>query len=163
MLKNFISLCPMNIEYILMMSFYTLKSIVAFKSENSRKIVRDVPVCTAKLKIGNRTYKYRQWFPIHIYYRNTFHGNIYGLLKWKKKILHCRNNSTIKYQNRRKRSNVYPRYTQINDDSHSWLGIVSAGVTVFTNDSRWWILNFHVLSTSDPHVITSFSSIECRE
>jgi hypothetical protein len=75
----------MNIEYILMMSFYTLKSIVAFKSENSRKIVRDVPVCTAKLKIGNRTYKYRQWFPIHIYYRNTFHGNIYGLLKWKKK------------------------------------------------------------------------------
>jgi hypothetical protein len=77
----------MNIEYILMMSFYTLKSIVAFKSENSinmglsRKIVRDVPVCTAKLKIGNRTYKFRQWFPIHIYYRNTFHGNIYGLLK----------------------------------------------------------------------------------
>ena len=38
----------MNIEYILMMSFYTLRSIVAFKSENnikmafSRKIVRDV-------------------------------------------------------------------------------------------------------------------------
>ena len=57
-------------------------------------------------------------------------------IKMKKKLIHCRNNSTIKYQNRRKRSNVYPRYKQINDDSHSWLGIVSAGVTVFTNDSR---------------------------
>ena len=40
----------MNIEYILMMSFYTLRIIVAFKSENSikmassRKIVRDVTV-----------------------------------------------------------------------------------------------------------------------
>ena len=50
MLKNFILLCPMNIEYILMMSFYTLRIIVAFKSENSikmglsRKIVRDVIV-----------------------------------------------------------------------------------------------------------------------
>jgi hypothetical protein len=38
----------MNIEYILMISFYTLRSIVAFKSENSikmalsSKIVRDV-------------------------------------------------------------------------------------------------------------------------
>jgi hypothetical protein len=38
----------MNMEYILMISFYTLKSIVALKSENSikmalwRKIVRDV-------------------------------------------------------------------------------------------------------------------------
>ena len=36
----------MNIEYILMISFYTLRSIVAFKSENSikmaLKIVRDV-------------------------------------------------------------------------------------------------------------------------
>jgi hypothetical protein len=48
MQDNFILLCPMNIEYILMMSFYTLRSIVAFKSENninmafSRKIVRDV-------------------------------------------------------------------------------------------------------------------------
>ena len=42
----------MNTEYILMMSFYTLRSIVAFKSENSitmalsRKIVRDVLVLT---------------------------------------------------------------------------------------------------------------------
>jgi hypothetical protein len=40
----------MNIEYILMMSFYTLRIIVAFKTENSikmglsRKIVRDVIV-----------------------------------------------------------------------------------------------------------------------
>jgi hypothetical protein len=40
----------MNIEYILMMSFYTLRSIVAFKSEKSinmalsRKIVCDVTV-----------------------------------------------------------------------------------------------------------------------
>jgi hypothetical protein len=38
----------MNIEYILMMSFYTVRSIVTFKSENSikmassSKIVRDV-------------------------------------------------------------------------------------------------------------------------
>jgi hypothetical protein len=42
----------MNIEYILMMSFYSLRSIVAFKSENSinmalsRKIVRDVSALT---------------------------------------------------------------------------------------------------------------------
>ena len=45
----------MNIEYILMMSFYTLRSIVAFKSENSikmalsRKIVRDVYVLMLRL------------------------------------------------------------------------------------------------------------------
>jgi hypothetical protein len=42
----------MNIEYTLMMSFYTLRSIVAFKSENSikmalsRKIVRDIYALT---------------------------------------------------------------------------------------------------------------------
>jgi hypothetical protein len=42
----------MNIEYTLMMSFYTLRSIVAFRSENSikmalsRKIVRDIYALT---------------------------------------------------------------------------------------------------------------------
>ena len=57
--KNFILLCPMNIENILMMSFYTLRSIVAFKSENSikmalsRKIVRDVYMIH-----NNRKYKF---------------------------------------------------------------------------------------------------------
>jgi hypothetical protein len=35
-----------------------------------------------------------------------------------KKIAHCRNNSKIKYQNRRKPTLT----TQMHDRSHSWLG-----------------------------------------
>jgi len=68
----------MNIEYILMMSIYTLRSIVAFKSENSikmalsRKIVRDVMV------MGFTTPLQSVPITTNVVSSNPVHGEVYS-------------------------------------------------------------------------------------
>jgi hypothetical protein len=67
----------MNIEYILMMSFYTLRSIVAFKSENSIKMPLSRKIgCDDSASQNNSDIKTIQQIPVQICHKKARHQEI---------------------------------------------------------------------------------------
>ena len=68
----------MNIEYILMMSIYTLRSIVAFKSENSIKMALSCKIVRDVMVIGFTTPVQSVPITTNVVSSNPVHGEVYS-------------------------------------------------------------------------------------